>query len=519
MNLSAVCATPVMTHPGLPHVWAMLVLAGIVLMTLFVLWHPLSGTVSAGAFFLGRLPWIGPFVQRMTRNPWPWVVARIVFVAFFCLVIFAGLWGTPIPERNLATTLTWNIWWALVILSVFFLGTSWCAVCPWDALATWLIRQHWWQRGDPESSLNWKVPRPLRSVWPALGMFVGLTWLELGVGVTVSPYATALLALLIVVLSVVSLALFERKAFCRYFCPIGRTLGFYAQLAPVALRPIHKTTCAQCDSLACYHGTEKVQPCPTFLTMGRFAQNTYCLSCGSCATGCPHGNVGWHLRSMASEARWGARPHWDEAWFLLSLLALTSLHGVTMLPLWEGSILSIARSIGDSGQLLFSFSIGMTVILALPLLVYSLATVWTRHLAGRTASFRHFFSSMVFATLPIAFSYHLAHNLNHVAREGSGFWQVLGNPLGSGTQPLSALERHVRMITPLIPETVLATLQAFLLLWGFWLAVGVLRHRSRDLLSGGVPATGFFLWPMLLFIAGVTLFNTWLLTQDMVMRL
>ncbi len=77
------------------------------------------------------------------------------------------------------------------------------------------------------------MPKQLRNVWPALLLFIGLTWLELGAGVTTSPYATALLALLMLVLATVSLSLFERKAFCRYFCPVGRTVGFYSQLAPV----------------------------------------------------------------------------------------------------------------------------------------------------------------------------------------------------------------------------------------------------------------------------------------------
>ena len=169
--------------------------------------------------------------------------------------------GTRIPERNIATVLTWNIWWTGLIISVFFLGSAWCAICPWDALATWLVRRRLWRRAHPNNSLNLTVPRPFRSVWPALILLIALTWLELGVGITIDPYATGLLALLMLVLATVSLAIYENKAFCRYLCPVGRTVGVYSQLAPVELRPIDNDICARCTSLECYHGNDTTEPC------------------------------------------------------------------------------------------------------------------------------------------------------------------------------------------------------------------------------------------------------------------
>jgi polyferredoxin len=160
-----------------------------------------------------------------SRSPAIRLALKLVTVALFLLVIAAGLFGTPIPERNLATVLTWNLWWSGLVFSIFFLGSAWCAVCPWDALAQWLVRRKIWGRAEPNNSLNLVVPRGLRGVWPALGLLVGLTWLELGLGITLDPYATALLALLIVVLATASLAVFRRKAFCRYFCPVGAPWG------------------------------------------------------------------------------------------------------------------------------------------------------------------------------------------------------------------------------------------------------------------------------------------------------
>ena len=345
-----------MTHPGLPFAW---VLATCVFMLVLsanmLLRNPVPGG-TAKTISLANIPVLGAFVRGMTGTPVLLLLLKIAAVCVFMLIIAAGLSGSQIPERNIATVLTWNIWWTGLIISIFFLGSAWCAVCPWDAMATWLVRRRLWRRAHPNNSLNLRVARRFRSVWPALVLFIVLTWLELGVGVTSSPYMTAILALAMVLMATVSLAVYEGKAFCRYFCPVGRTIGFYSQLAPVELRPVNTDICAGCKTLECYYGSETVEPCPTHLVMGRLKQNTYCTSCGNCSRSCPDNNVAWRLRAPSREAIQDARPHWDEAWFMLGLLALTQFHGISMAPFFEGWLLSVASLVDDSGRLLLSFS-------------------------------------------------------------------------------------------------------------------------------------------------------------------
>lgn len=523
LGISWICAAPVgpggvvLTHPGLPLLWALPVLAAMLAVFIFAVAARAPRSRPLRSVSLLPVPLIGPLIRFITTNPWPLVVLKAGVAAVFLLVIAAGLWGNPIPERNLATTLTWTFWWTLVVISAFFLGTAWCAVCPWDTLASWLVKRRLWRRASDEASLGLTMPPAVRNVWPALLMFVGLTWLELGVGVTVDPAATAMLALVMVVLAVVFMAVFERKAFCRYVCPVGRTLGFYAQLAPVELRPVEEDVCTRCTILACYHGTGTVEPCPTYLTMGRFAQNTYCVSCGACSVGCPENNVTWHLRSMATEASVNARPHWDEAWFMVGLLALTSLHGITMMPLWEPWMGSLAQAINDRGHLLGSFSIGMGVSLLTVTALYALAVAATR-LGRGGIPFRRLFAAFAFSLLPVAFAYHLSHNLGHFARESGGFLSVLTNPFGTGLLPLSGAEIRFHHAHMLIPNTAVWTAQAGLMLWGFWLASRILRHRGRGALAEGGDLVGWRLIPMLVFLALVTVFNMWLLMNPMIMR-
>ena len=508
-----------MSHPGLPQTWVIAVWLFMILVTLRALLAPASSRLALQRYSVVHMPVVGPLIVLLTKQSWVLSVLKLILVALFLLIIAAGLFGTPIPERNLATVLTWNIWWTGLIISVFFLGSAWCAVCPWESLSNWLVNNRLWFGATSNNRINLRVPKQIRNVWPALVLLIVLTWLELGVGLTVDPYATALLALFMVVLAIVALAVFERRAFCRYLCPVGRTIGFYSQLAPTELRPIDTDVCSHCTSLACYHGNEHTEPCPTFLVMGSLQQNTYCISCGNCTQSCPHDNIAWRLRSPSVEAIQDARPHWDEAWFMLALLALTIFHGLTMLPFWQQWISVLARVIGDSNQLLWSFSIAMVFSIAIPIAFYAVTIVVTHITVSQTFTFKRMFSSMAFVSLPLAFAYHLAHNLTHLLREGDGLFVVIANPLGIDTLPLSMAEKHARHLNLLIPENVLFALQAILLAFGFWIAVKVIIYRGSLLLSNANASAIWKLAPIFLFAILITGFNLWLLMQPMIMRM
>ncbi len=501
-----------MRMSGLPSGWVMVALAGLLGFSLWAIFAPIPSRKLTSGVDPGRWPVIGHWLMKLTRTPWVLVALKLVAVGLFLLVIAAGLFGTPMPRQNAATLLTWNLWWTGVVISVFFLGSAWCAICPWDALASWLVNRRLWRKPAVSGSLELPVPARFRSLWVATAAFVGLSWLELGYGLTAAPYATALLALLMVLAATVSLAVFQKKAFCRYFCPVGRTIGAYSQLAPLALRPRDAQICATCGTLECYHGSEQIPPCPTSLVMGRLKQNTYCVSCGNCALSCPHENVGWRLRPPSREAMLDARPHWDEAWFMLVLLTITLFHGLTMLDGWETMVRHLGVWLGDSGQLIPSFTLGMLAFCSIPVGLYAAVIA----LVGRSGDghYRELFSGLAFLTLPLAFGYHLAHNLMHLNSETHGVSLVIANPLGLDAQPLSSQIIQDWMNAPLFHPLLLHSLQTLLILFGYWLAMLVLRHRARHLLAD-IRKQG---WPLLVFCLLISGFQLWMLAQPMTMR-
>lgn len=507
-----------MLHPGLPQEWITPAVIAMLAIALWSLFARLPSEKPARTANLASLPLIGPVVRFLNRSPYPLLVIKVISVVVYVMIIVAGLFGTIYPEHNLATAMVWNLWWPLVVVSVFFLGTAWCAICPWNTLSNWMVRLRLWKRANPHPGLNRKVPRYLQNVWIALFMFAGLTWLETGVGVTSWPLATALMALVMLVLSVVYLLVFERKAFCRYACPVGRTLGYYARLAPVAVRPVHQATCDSCKTLDCYNGSKEIDPCPTHLVVGRFSQNTFCLSCGNCMQSCPHQNVSWQLRPMGSEAKDQARPQWDGTWFMLTLLGITTFHGLTMMPFWGGWVMAVAGLIGESGKPIVSFTLAMIGSFAVVALIYAIAIGATYLVNQRKTSFKALFTAFAFISLPLAFVYHLAHNLDHLSRETADVIALFLNPLGTGLAPLSSMDKHDLMMNPIIPDYVMYTLQATLMVLGFWLAVQIVRNRARGQVESGNRLSSLRLLPVLAFIGAITAMNLWLMAQGMEMR-
>lgn len=508
----------IMLHPGLPLEWMQ---AAALAMGALALWS-LIAPLPAGAARTGKLGFAsvgGRVLHAVLGHRAPLLALRVASAALFVLVVVAGFFGSDIPERNAATVLVWNLWWPLVVLAVLFAGTAWCAICPWDALAGWLVRRRLWRRVVPPPGLHRRVPRALRNVWLALALFLLLTWLEIGFGVTARPAVTAALALVLLVLATAFLLLYERKAFCRYACPVGRTLGCYSRLAAVAVRPVTQAVCDGCRTLECFNGSREIEPCPTHLTVGRFSENTFCLSCGNCVQSCPHGNVTWRLRSPAAEARELARPPADVAWFMLALLGVTGFHGLTMLPQWGEWTADVVQVLGGRGQRLAIFTLGMAVAVALPAALYAAAVALTRLTGAHAVPYRELFARYAFVALPLAFAYHLAHNFGHLARESVELGALFANPLGRGLAPRTMAEVHERMADPLLPDAALFSLQAALLVGGCWLALYVLRHQAV-VTGGGLRGEmrGWRLWPLAGFALAASACSLWLMGQDMEMR-
>jgi ferredoxin len=348
-------------------------------------------------------------------------------------------------------------------------------------------------------------------------LFVGLTWIELGFGVTMRPAITAYLALAMLLMAIVSAFLFEKKGFCRYACLVGRVSGLYAMFSGVEVRSKDQSVCRSCSGKECVNGSQTAYGCPTFLFPGYLTSNTYCIQCLECVQACPEDNLAINLRPWGADLITQHRPRSDEAYLALLMLSITGFHGLTMTPNWARLTDGLSRSL-SLGNLL-AFSLGMTLLMLLPILVYA-ALVGLSYSLGAPAnqsprlSFHDYFVRYAYALLPIALFYHLAHNMEHLLMEGPKVVALISDPFGWNWNLLGTADWK---IPPLVSLDVLWIVQVVLVLVGHVYSLWVAHHTSRQLFRDATSARRSQL-PMLVAMIAFSVFSLWLLKQPMEMR-
>ncbi len=455
-------------------------------------------------------------IRRAVRSRAFRAACQLAFVAAFALILVAGLFGDQTPGLNIAPLLTWTIWWCGLVIVLLFAGKAWCYVCPWDAIATWMERLRLWRKTDQGLGLGLPWPRRLRNIWLATALFVGLTWIELGFGVTLSPRATAYLGLGMLVMTIVAVFLFERKSFCRYGCLVGRVSGLYALFAGVEIRARDRNVCRSCAGKECVRGSAAAYPCPTFENPARMSVNTYCIQCTECIQACPHDNMTVNLRPWGADLAALGKPAVDEAYLALLMLAITGFHGLTMTPAWPQLLewLQAGAGMGEMG----AFTAGMALIMGLPVLVYAVLVAWSHRIATRgdpnPVSYGSYFVRYAYCVLPIALFYHLSHNLEHLLMEGPKVVRLLSDPLGRGWNLLGTAAWKV---PPLVSLDVLWLLQVVLVGVGHVYSLWAAQKISRGLFPDPARARRGQI-PILVGMIAFSVFSLWLLKQPMEMR-
>lgn len=452
---------------------------------------------------------VRPIERVLRARPFQFTL-QLPMVLIFLLIVVTGLYGNQNPGRNFATVGTWTIWWAGIIFLILFLGASWCLICPWSAIGDWVERVSFWKKKEG-ISLRKRWPRLLRNRYPAIVFFAIITWLELGGFITYSPRYTAYLAIVMLLLTILTLFIYERKVFCRYICFVGGIVGIYSNLAPVEVRSRDKGTCKDCRTKDCIWGNEKGYGCPIFEYPGGMAKNTNCILCTECLKTCPYDNMSLRIRPPLIDLS-RVQGRLDEAILVLILLGLTLFHGVTMLPQW---FLWAIKTIKEGSYYLYigAFTLFELIFIALPIGLHYIA-VRLGLSFSKTLSSREAFIQASYSLLPIAITYHLAHNLGHLNGEGTKALPVLSDPFGWGWDIFGT--------AGISPFTIIGT--------------EGLKTIQLIIVAGGLVASLFLLWriferysidkrerlyiivPSSLLMAIYSFFNAYLLIQPMVMR-
>ncbi len=258
------------------------------------------------------------FFRTLVKNRFFRPAVNAIFFIFLLIIIYFGLSSSPDLRFHggipFATTMIWDIWHPLLVFTLILFGRFWCFACPIGAVGDWT------QSGF---SLKKKYPEKYRNLWVAVILFLFIFAAERHLFMfTRNPPNTAYLLLFFTALAVVMGAIFEKRTFCRYICPIGLVLGVFSMLSAIELRCKSKKTCADHDIKECVLGNEAGKACP----VGEFPQtmerNNYCIMCMECAKSCSKENIRISPRLPGADIVNSRKNHLDEAYLVHGIIII-----------------------------------------------------------------------------------------------------------------------------------------------------------------------------------------------------
>ncbi|MBM3146002.1 MAG: 4Fe-4S binding protein [Chloroflexi bacterium] len=371
-----------------------------------------------------------PLIKALLKNRWPQLAVYAALLAGFIFAIFAGFVGSPVGNHNFSIVFVWIAWWAMLILAaVPFFGRGWCAVCPIPLPGEWLQRGAILELAPTGKgvSLGRRWPNPLRNIWM---QNISFTLVALFSSVILTmPLITAVVLSAMFFLAIGSSMVFERRAFCRYLCPVGGFIGLYSQIAPLELRVKTTRACASCKEKPCYHGSEAGYGCPWQVFPGGLQKNSYCGLCMECLRTCPVDNIAVNLRPFSSDLATPTK-RLDEAFKAFIMVGAALIYAGVLLGPW-GALKDAAYRIG-SGVWFAYVGVFLSVLFVLMPSLYALAVKAGMLLAKTSSAVRPAFAAMSAALVPLGLMFWVAFSLGFVFTNATYILAALSDPLGWG---------------------------------------------------------------------------------------
>ncbi len=458
------------------------------------------------------IPWLKRFLSWNGFQP----LLQIPVLALTALITLLGLFDIQDGARNLATKVTWILWWPGIIFTFILVGRLWCVMCPFGSLNEWTAHLVKPKR---------LFPKFLRNLWLPILFFLILTWADEQLGVIRSPQMTAWLILVFAFSAVATGLFFQRRSFCHYLCPITGLLGLYSMVSPLEVRAGDRSQCQKICHQDCYRGNETGKGCPMFEFPMTVDRNTFCNFCFECVKSCPGSNLAFRVRAFGKDL-WASGKRWfDESYLSLALVGITTIVTAQMLTGWSGGISWLSRLIPLPIRTLMKPVTYLTITESAIFLMGSLllfpffgllASWMTHRIAGeKEKGVKRIFVVLGYMFVPVGLAMHLAHNLSHLFIEGPGVIPALRRTLNRYT-PFNFGDPNWQ-ITPWVSSEVIYWLQTGLILGGliFSLMAG---YRLAAALFDRHEVAGKAVVPFIVLSLLFTLLNLYLLNQPMGMR-
>ena len=394
-----------------------------------------------------------PWLRRFLRSPWwPDRINYGFTLWFFALVVTILFIGPQTRNQNFALNMFWAWWWPLVLLGFPFVGRLWCAVCPFmiygevtQKLSLWLWPRQL-KRWPRESAEKW-------GGWFLFGLFTLIfLWEELW-NLENTAYLSSCLLLLITAGAMIFSALFERRFWCRYLCPIGGMNGLFAKLSMTELRAQQGTCSAECTTYQCYKGGpqkgegQETDGCPLYSHPAQLEDNRDCVLCMTCLKACPHRSVELNLRPPGIELWTTHVPRTYEVALLMLLLGGIFLHRLPEIQSILGLNLNLTQFWPHFGVSLAALIVPVTI----PFLAYGVIKLFQGSLKPRS------FLELAYGYLPLVWGGSLAHYLRLGLGEAGRIIPVSFATFGLNGEALPILVAHPAVIAFLQGTTLIAS--------------------------------------------------------------
>ncbi|MHC4138782.1 MAG: sigma 54-interacting transcriptional regulator [Planctomycetota bacterium] len=331
-----------------------------------------------------------------------------IFLVVTLLMLFLG---HKDGQLNFVNTLFWSAGIFGMYLITFISGRFLCGICPFAAAGDSVKRF---------KNFNLQIPKLLVSYgkYITIGLIVLVFWFE---GVTAIPRSSTLTAYLIIFLlsgAVISGLIFERRAWCRYVCPLGGLFGVYSLASITSLKANRSVCLNQCETHDCYLGTQLTAGCPMYLHPYGLENGRDCVLCMNCYKNCSHSSIKVNLQVPGSDIGNMSNRSLPESLLCLSLLGILLVE--------YGSLLSIDSQLFQS---LYSFiGINQTVL-------YTLIFTFVSFLPAGSIVFLDYvcngfsfdnvktrITDFGYAAIPLVLMGHLAFYWNALK---TGFWKLM----------------------------------------------------------------------------------------------
>jgi transcriptional regulator with AAA-type ATPase domain/NAD-dependent dihydropyrimidine dehydrogenase PreA subunit len=411
-----------------------------------------------------------PALRQFLRSSWwPDRINYGFTLTAFALINVILFVGPQTRSQNFALNLFWAWWWPLVLIGFPFFGRVWCAICPFmiygevtQKLSLWLFPRQLkkWPRQEAEKWGGWFL----------FGLFaLILLWEELW-NLENTAYLSSCLLLLITAGAMIFSAIFERRFWCRYLCPIGGMNGMFAKLSMTELRAQQGICSAECTTYQCYKGGPQkgegmeTNGCPLYSHPAQLEDNRDCVLCMTCLKACPHRSVEFNLRPPGIELWTTHVPRSYEVALLLLLLDVIFLHRLPELQEQLGLHL-------DLTQFWSHFWVSV-VALSLPALIPLVGYGVMRLIYQATQKIKpRRFVELAYGYLPLVLAGNLAHYLRLWLGEAGKILPVSFATFGLSGEGLPILIAH---------PAVIAFLQGTVLVSGVILSIVLTQKIARQ---------------------------------------